>query len=157
MIVACGTAYHAGLVGKYIIEAICRIPVNVEFSSEFRYRTPLINKDTLVIPISQSGETADTLAGLREAKIHGATVLAVCNVLGSTIARESHGVIYTHAGPEIGVASTKAYTAQVMAMYLFALYLAQIRGILPSDAVTAYVEELRGIPAAMAAILKHQS
>ncbi len=155
-IVACGTAYHAGMVGKYIIESLCRIPVSVDVSSEFRYRSPLIGLDTLVVPVSQSGETADTLAGLREAKACGSVVVSLCNVLGSTIARESHGVIYTHAGPEIGVASTKAYTAQVLTFYLLALYLAQVRGILPQSQIDSYLEELRRIPAAMGAILKDQ-
>ncbi len=155
-IVACGTAYHAGLVGKYILESICAIPVFVDVSSEFRYRSLLIDKDTLVIAISQSGETADTLAGAREAKKIGATILSVCNVLGSTLTRESDGVIYTHAGPEIGVASTKAYTAQLAALYLFAFYLAQIRNILPTAEVNGYLRELKKIPKQMEAILKKQ-
>ncbi len=156
-IVACGTAYHAGMVGKYIIESFCKIPTTVDVSSEFRYRSLLIDKDTMVIPISQSGETADTLAGLREAKKHGSPVVALCNVLGSTIARESDGVIYTHAGPEIGVASTKAYTAQVATLYLVALYLAQARGLLSPSAVNAHIGELRGISSAMERILKQQN
>ena len=126
-IVACGTAYHAGMTGKYIIEKHTSIPVWVDTSSEFRYREPLVGKDTLVIVISQSGETADTLAALREAKKRGACVLAVCNVLGSSIAREADGVIYTHAGPEIAVASTKAYTAQLATIYLFTQYLSVIK------------------------------
>jgi len=128
-IVACGTAYHAGLTGKYMIEEYTQVPVWVDTSSEFRYRDPLVDKDTLVIVISQSGETADTLAALREAKERGATVLAICNVLGSSIARESDGVIYTYAGPEIAVASTKAYTAQLVALYLFTYYLAGARKV----------------------------
>jgi glucosamine--fructose-6-phosphate aminotransferase (isomerizing) len=127
-IVACGTAYHAGLTGKYLLEKHTRIPVWVDTSSEFRYRDPLVDENTLVIVISQSGETADTLAALREARTRGAKVLAVCNVLGSSIAREADGVIYTHAGPEIAVASTKAYTAQLSILYLFAYYLADVRG-----------------------------
>ncbi len=127
-IVACGTAYHAGLTGKYLIEKYARIPVWVDNSSEFRYRDPLVDKDTLVIVVSQSGETADTLAALREAKKRGATVLAICNVLGSSIAREADGVIYTHAGPEIAVASTKAYTAQLAILYLLTSYLSELRG-----------------------------
>ncbi|MFH1846114.1 MAG: glutamine--fructose-6-phosphate transaminase (isomerizing) [Candidatus Omnitrophota bacterium] len=126
-IVACGTAYHAGLTAKYILEKYSRIPVWVDTSSEFRYRDPIVNAKSLVIVISQSGETADTLAALREAKIRGAKVLAVCNVLGSSISREANGVIYTHAGPEIAVASTKAYTAQLAILYLFAYYLANIQ------------------------------
>jgi glucosamine--fructose-6-phosphate aminotransferase (isomerizing) len=128
VIVACGTAYHAGLVGKYLIEKIAGVPVWVDQASEFRYRDPIVDKETLLIVISQSGETADTLAALREGKKKGATVMSVCNVLGSTISRESDGVIYTHAGPEIAVASTKAYTAQVAILHLFTYYLAAIKG-----------------------------
>jgi len=133
-IAACGTAYHAGLTGKYLIEKHARIPVWVDHSSEFRYRDPLVGRDTLMIVISQSGETADTLAALREAKKKGAVVLAICNVLGSSIAREADGVIYTHAGPEIAVASTKAYTAQMAILYLLAYYLAfEIKQKKPRD------------------------
>ncbi|MFH1304851.1 MAG: glutamine--fructose-6-phosphate transaminase (isomerizing) [Candidatus Omnitrophota bacterium] len=133
-IAACGTAYHAGLTGKYLIEKHARIPVWVDHSSEFRYRDPLVGRDTLMIVISQSGETADTLAALREAKKKGAVVLAICNVLGSSIAREADGVIYTHAGPEIAVASTKAYTAQIAVLYLLAYYLAfEIKQKKPRD------------------------
>ncbi|MBU0570580.1 MAG: glutamine--fructose-6-phosphate transaminase (isomerizing) [Candidatus Omnitrophica bacterium] len=128
-IVACGTAYHAGMIGKYLLEKIAKIPVWVDQASEFRYRDPLVAKDTLVIAISQSGETADTLAGVREAKKRGAKVISICNVVDSSIARESHGVIYTHAGPEIAVASTKAYTAQIANLYLFTYYIASARGI----------------------------
>ena len=127
--VACGTAYHAGLTGKYVMEKLLRVPVWSDTSSEFRYRDPIINKDTLTIVISQSGETADTLAALREAKKRGSKVLAICNTLGSSIARESDGVIYIHAGPEIAVASTKAYTAQLAILYLLTIYLGRQRGI----------------------------
>lgn len=155
-IVACGTAYHAGLVGKYILESVCGIQTLVDVSSEFRYRDLLINKDTLVIAISQSGETADTLAGVRQAKKHGAKVLSICNVLGSTLTRESDGVIYTHAGPEIGVASTKAYTAQLTALYLFAFYLAGIKNILSQAGINQYLAELRKIPKQQEGILKCQ-
>jgi len=155
-IVACGTAYHAGLVGKYILESICGIPVHIDVSSEFRYRDLFIDRDTLVLAISQSGETADTLAGAREAKKRHASIISICNVLGSTLTRESDGVIYTHAGPEIGVASTKAYTAQLVALYLFAFYLAGIRNILPSAEINEYLEELKKIPKQMGAILKQQ-
>jgi glucosamine--fructose-6-phosphate aminotransferase (isomerizing) len=155
-IVACGTAYHAGVVGKYIIESVCSIPVSVDVSSEFRYRNLLINEETLVIAISQSGETADTLAGIRQAKKHGAPILSICNVLGSTLTRESDGVIYTHAGPEIGVASTKAYTAQLMAMYLFAFYFAEIRAILPQQEINKHLENLKRIPDLMKEVLKGQ-
>ena len=155
-IVACGTAYHAGMVGKYIIESLCGIPVAADVSSEFRYRRLLLGPDTLVVAVSQSGETADTLAGVREAKKYGASVLSICNVLGSTLARESDGVIYTHAGPEIGVASTKAYTAQLAAFYLFALYLTQIRNILPAARINKYLEQLLSISRQQSAILKKQ-
>jgi len=156
-VVACGTAYHAGFVGKYIIEGLCRIPVSVDVSSEFRYRDLLIDKQTLVIAISQSGETADTLAGVREAKKHGASVLAICNVLGSTLTREADGVIYTHAGPEIGVASTKAYTAQLAALYVFAFYLAEIRNIIAPEQIGKYLVQLRNIPALQQEFLKSQN
>ncbi len=155
-IVACGTAYHAGLVGKYIIESLCNIPVSVDVSSEFRYRSLMLGSQTLVVAISQSGETADTLAGVREAKIYGSAVLSICNVLGSTLTRESDGVIYTHAGPEIGVASTKAYTAQLIALYLFAFYLAEIKNILPQAKINKYLEKLRRIPGYQEAILREQ-
>ena len=155
-IVACGTAYHAGLVGKYALESLCNIPTQIDVSSEFRYRDLLIGPQTLVVAISQSGETADTLAGVREAKRRGASVISICNVLGSTLTRESDGVIYTHAGPEIGVASTKAYTAQLTALYLFAFYLAGIRDVLPSARVKKLLEELRKIPQQQAEILKVQ-
>jgi glutamine---fructose-6-phosphate transaminase (isomerizing) len=155
-VVACGTAYHAGFVGKYIIESLCAIPVSVDVSSEFRYRDLLIDKDTLVIAISQSGETADTLAGVREAKRRGSAVLAICNVLGSTLTREADGIIYTHAGPEIGVASTKAYTAQLVALYIFAFYLAEIRKIIPQEQINKYLEMLRSVPALQQEVLKDQ-
>ena len=155
-IVACGTAYHAGMVGKYTLEMLCGIPTQIDVSSEFRYRDLLIGPQTLVIAISQSGETADTLAGIREAKRHGASVIAICNVLGSTLTRESEGVIYTHAGPEIGVASTKAYTAQLTALYLFAFYLAEIRGILPAARIKKLLDQLRQIPSHQIEILKRQ-
>jgi glucosamine--fructose-6-phosphate aminotransferase (isomerizing) len=127
VIVACGTAYHAGLVGKYAIEELAGIPVAVELSSEFRYRRPLIDQTTLVVAISQSGETADTLAAVGKAKQEGARILAICNVLGSSLTRQSDSVLYTLAGPEVGVASTKAYTAQLAVVYLLALYLAEIK------------------------------
>ena len=155
-IVACGTAYHAGIVGKYILESFCAIPTAVDVSSEFRYRDLLIDKDTLIISVSQSGETADTLAGVREAKRRGASVISICNVLGSTLTRESDGVIYTHAGPEIGVASTKAYTAQLTALYLFAFYLAQIRNIVSASKISQYLQSLRKIPAQQKEILRTQ-
>ncbi len=155
-VVACGTAYHAGVVGKYIIESICAIPVAVDVSSEFRYRDLLINKETLVIAVSQSGETADTLAGVRKARELGCPILSVCNVLGSTLTRESDGVIYTHAGPEIGVASTKAYTQQLAAFYLIAFYLADIRRIMPQEVISSYLETFKKIPSLQKALLSRQ-
>ena len=155
-IVACGTAYHAGLVGKYILEALCNIPTSVDVSSEFRYRKLLIDKNTLVIAVSQSGETADTLAGVKEARKHGAEVLSICNVLGSSLTRESDGVIYTHAGPEIGVASTKAYTAQLLAFYLFAFYLGKLRGVIAKEKIAEYIFGLRKIPKQQEEILDSQ-
>lgn len=145
IIVACGTAYHAGLTGRYMIEKYARIPVSVDTSSEFRYRDPLVNKNTLVIVISQSGETADTLAALREAKTKGAKVLAICNALGASMAREADGVIYTHAGPEIAVASTKAYTAQLGILYLFTHYLTKVRGK-EDDRSSDFLKELGKVP-----------
>ena len=156
-IVACGTAYHAGYVGKYILESICAIPTAIDVSSEFRYRSLLLGPETLVIAISQSGETADTLAGAREAKRRGSSVLAICNVLGSTLTRECDGVIYTHAGPEIGVASTKAYTSQLIALYLFAFYLAEIKGALPQAKINKYIEELWRVPKLQEAVLENQN
>ncbi|OGW85018.1 MAG: hypothetical protein A2987_03730 [Omnitrophica bacterium RIFCSPLOWO2_01_FULL_45_10] len=156
-IVACGTAYHAGLIGKYVLESICGIPTSAEVSSEFRYKNLLVDKETLVIAISQSGETADTLAGVKEAKRYGSKVLSIVNVLGSTLTRESDGVIYTHAGPEIGVASTKAYTAQVTALYLFALHLAKVKHTLTQREINKYIEELRRIPRLQREILKNQA
>jgi glucosamine--fructose-6-phosphate aminotransferase (isomerizing) len=155
-VVACGTAYHAGLVGKYILEPLCGIPTSVDVSSEFRYRDLLIDRNTLVIAISQSGETADTLAGIREAKKRGCPILSICNVLGSTLTRESDGIIYTHAGPEIGVASTKAYTAQLVALYLFALYLAEIKNVLTPAQINKYLDELRKVPKLQEAVLASQ-
>jgi glucosamine--fructose-6-phosphate aminotransferase (isomerizing) len=156
VIVACGTAYHAGLCGKYILEETCAVPVSVDLSSEFRYRRPLLGKQTLVIAISQSGETADTLAAAREAKELGAQVLAICNVLGSSLAREADGVIFTRAGPEIGVASTKAYTAQLAVLYLFAMYLGRIRKTLAPDRQEKLLEELSAVPQLQESILKNQ-
>ncbi len=155
-IVACGTAYHAGLVGKYILESVCSFPVSIDVSSEFRYRNIFADEHTLVIAVSQSGETADTLAGIREAKKHGASILSICNVMGSTLARESDGIIYTRAGPEIGVASTKAYTAQLIAFYLFAFYLARIKNIASKDKIDKLIEDLRKIPKLQEIILKEQ-
>jgi glucosamine--fructose-6-phosphate aminotransferase (isomerizing) len=128
IIVACGTSWHAGLVGEYLIEDLARINVEVEYASEFRYRNPILSENDVVIAISQSGETADTLAALELAKSKGATILGICNVVGSSISRLTDGGSYTHAGPEIGVASTKAFTAQVTVLTLMALALAQKKG-----------------------------
>ena len=145
-IVTCGTAYHAGLVGKYIIERLVKIPVEVDVASEFRYRDPLVDENTLFIAISQSGETLDTLAALREAKKKGARVLSVVNVVGSSVARESDDVFYTWAGPEIAVASTKAYTTQLICMYLIGLYMGSTKGTIEKDYYTQVLEELKLLP-----------
>jgi glutamine---fructose-6-phosphate transaminase (isomerizing) len=154
-IVACGTAYHAGLTGRYILEQLLNLPVEADVSSEFRYRTPAIGPRTLVIAISQSGETADTLACIRASRKRGATVLSVINALGSSMTRESDGVLYTHAGPEIGVASTKAYTAQLGILYLFGIYLAGILGTLNSRKTVALLSEMALLPGHMQAILEN--
>lgn len=146
IIIACGTAYHAGLVGKYILEKFANIPVWVDVSSEFRYRSPIVNKNTLVVAISQSGETADTLAAVKEAKAKGAKILSVCNVVGSSLVRVSDGVLYTYAGPEIGVASTKAYTAQLAILYLLAFYIADKKGLLESNLKKSLLERFKNIP-----------
>jgi glucosamine--fructose-6-phosphate aminotransferase (isomerizing) len=145
-IAACGTSWHAGLAGKYMIEQLARIPVDVDYASEFRYRDPVMDDDTLLLVISQSGETADTIAALREAKELGSKVLAICNVQGSMIVREADGTILTHAGPEIGVASTKAFTGQMVALYLLGLYLGQIRGVLSEDEARFHAQELAELP-----------
>ncbi len=145
-IIACGTSWHAGLVGKFYIEKLTRIPVEIDIASEFRYRDPIITDKSLTILISQSGETADTLAALREAKEKGGKAVCVCNVVDSSIARESDGVIYTHAGPEIGVASTKAFTTQLVALYLFALKLGRVQGTVTADACRDHVEALLTLP-----------
>ncbi len=145
-IIACGTSWHAGLVGKFYIEKLARIPVEIDIASEFRYRDPIVTDKSLTLLISQSGETADTLAGLREAKGKGGKVVCICNVVDSSIARESDGVVYTHAGPEIGVASTKAFTTQLVALYLFALKLGRARGTLTADDCRNQVEALLALP-----------
>jgi glucosamine--fructose-6-phosphate aminotransferase (isomerizing) len=152
-VVSCGTSYHAGLIAKYAIEHWTRISVEVEVASEFRYRDPVLDRSTLVIVISQSGETMDTLMALRHAKDQKARVLAICNVNGSTIPRESDAVLYTHAGPEIAVASTKSFLAQIVACYLVGLFLAQIRGIKYTDEVAAIVEDIRNLPQAVEQVL----
>ncbi|HEV8370041.1 MAG TPA: glutamine--fructose-6-phosphate transaminase (isomerizing) [Pyrinomonadaceae bacterium] len=145
-IAACGTSWHAGLAGKYMIEQLARIPVDVDYASEFRYRNPVMNENDLLLVISQSGETADTIAALREAKELGAKVLSICNVQGSMIVREADGTILTHAGPEIGVASTKAFTGQMIALYLLGLYLGQLRGALSEDEARFHAQELAELP-----------
>lgn len=153
-VIACGTAYHAGLVAKYAIEKWAKIPVEVELASEFRYRDPLVDRETLVIAISQSGETMDTLMALRHAKEAGAKVLSVCNTNSSTIPRESDAVIYTHAGPEIAVASTKALLTQIVALYLISLYLGKVRGELSSKEVTDIYNQMLELPAKLEQILE---
>jgi glutamine---fructose-6-phosphate transaminase (isomerizing) len=153
-VVACGTAYHAGLVAKYAIEHWTRLPVEIEIASEFRYRDPVLDRNTLVIAISQSGETADTLGAVRYARRQRARVLTVCNTVGASIPRDSDAVLYTRAGPEIGVAATKTFATQLAAMYLVALYLAQVRGTLFVDEVAAVVRELQRIPAKVALSLE---
>lgn len=145
-IAACGTSWHAGLAGKYMIEQLARVPVDVDYASEFRYRDPVLDENTLLLVISQSGETADTIAALREAKEHGAKVLAICNVQGSMIMREADGTILTHAGPEIGVASTKAFTSQMVALYLLGLYLGQLRGALSEGEARHHAQQLAELP-----------
>jgi glutamine---fructose-6-phosphate transaminase (isomerizing) len=156
-IVACGTSWHAGLAGKFMIEGLARIPVEVDYGSEWRYRDPIIGPDTITLVISQSGETADTLAAQREAKSKGSPTLAICNVVGSMITREAAGTVYTHAGPEIGVASTKAFTCQLTALYLFALYLAQVRGTRTAEQIRTAAEELTLIPGKLETILARDS
>ena len=146
IIVACGTSWHAGLVGEYLIEEYARIPVEVEYASEFRYRNPIISEKDIVIAVSQSGETADTMAAIELAKEKGATIFGICNVVGASIPRLSHAGVYTHAGPEIGVASTKAFTAQVTVLTLMALYMAQQRGTITQSKLIDLLTELDNIP-----------
>jgi len=153
-IVACGTSWHAGLVGKFLIEEHCRIPVEVDIASEFRYRNPVVTDKTLLLLISQSGETADTLAALREGKGRGAKNVAICNVVDSSIAREANGVIYTHAGPEIGVASTKAFVTQLVALYLFSIRLGQARGTIDKERGRRLIADLVHAPSVVEEALK---
>ncbi|MFO8235986.1 MAG: glutamine--fructose-6-phosphate transaminase (isomerizing) [Bacteroidales bacterium] len=155
LIIGCGTSWHAGLVGEYIIEDLARISVEVEYASEFRYRNPIINSDDIVITISQSGETADSLAAIQLAKEAGATVLGICNVVGSSIPRETHGGVYTHAGPEIGVASTKAFTAQVTVLSMMAILLAKRRGEIDEKTYHSLINELYDIPYKIEKILTY--
>ena len=154
IIVACGTSWHAGLVGEYLIEEFARIPVEVEYASEFRYRNPIINKNDVVIAISQSGETADTLAAIKLAKSNGAFVFGVCNVVGSSISRETHAGAYTHAGPEIGVASTKAFTTQITVLSLIAFRLAQAKGTMSQSEFMRNLVEMELIPQKVEEALK---
>jgi len=154
LVIGCGTSWHAGLVGEYLIEDLARVPVEVEYGSEFRYRNPIIGPNDVVIAVSQSGETADTLAAIKMAKANGATVFGICNVVGSSIARETHAGAYTHAGPEIGVASTKAFTAQVTVFTLIAMWLGQKKGVLSAERAAELAHELQGIPAKIETVLK---
>lgn len=156
MIVACGSAYHTGVTSKYIFEDLARIPVEVDLASEFRYRRPILNEKTLVIVISQSGETADTLAALRESKKQGARVLGIVNVVGSSIAREADNVMYTWAGPEIAVATTKAYSAQLIALYLLAMKFACARGQMGEELLKEMLTDLRALPAQIEMLLNNK-
>jgi glucosamine--fructose-6-phosphate aminotransferase (isomerizing) len=153
---ACGTSWHAAQAGKFMIERLARVPVEVDYASEWRYRDPILAPDTVTLLISQSGETADTIAAQREAKAKGSKTLAICNVVGSMITREASGTIYTHAGPEIGVASTKAFTAQLTALYEFALYLAEVRGVIKADEARQLITELTLIPGKLETLLTHE-
>jgi glucosamine--fructose-6-phosphate aminotransferase (isomerizing) len=154
IICACGTSWHSGIIGEFMLEEICRIPVDVEYASEFRYRDPIVNDKTLMLVISQSGETADTLAAMREAKERGAKVLGIVNVVGSTIAREAHGGIYLHAGPEIGVASTKAFTSQVVALTLFTVRMGRLRGTLTAEQGREILHALKELPEKVEQVLE---
>ncbi len=154
-IIACGTSWHAAMAGKFMIEKLARLPVEVDYGSEFRYRDPIVSDHTLTIVISQSGETADTLAAQREAKQKGSPTLAICNAVGSMITREAAGTIYTHAGPEIGVASTKAFTCQLTALFILAMYLGQANGSLDESCSRALVQELLHIPGKLETVLSH--
>jgi glucosamine--fructose-6-phosphate aminotransferase (isomerizing) len=156
-IVACGTSWHAALAGKFMIEKLARLPVEVDYGSEFRYRDPILGEDTLTVVISQSGETADTLAAQREAKQKGSKTLAICNVVGSMITREAAGTIYTHAGPEIGVASTKAFTCQLTALFILAMHLGQARERLDESTSRCLVQELLHIPGKLETVLSHEA
>ena len=153
-ILACGTSWHAGLVGKHVIESLARVPVEVDYGSEYRYRNAIVAPHELVVAITQSGETADTLAALRAAKAKGAPSIAICNVVGSMVTREADGTVYTHAGPEIGVASTKAFTSQLVALHLLALSLGQERGTIPADEMRGHIEQLLRLPETMSRALE---
>ncbi|MGE0886196.1 MAG: glutamine--fructose-6-phosphate transaminase (isomerizing) [Blastocatellales bacterium] len=156
-IAACGTAWHAALVAKYLIEELARLPVEVDYASEFRYRNPILTPNSLMMVISQSGETADTLAALREGKEKGCKTLAICNVQGAMMTREADGTIYTHAGPEIGVASTKAFTSQIVAAYLLAMYLAQVRGTLSEEKLKWHAQHLSELPVKIEKLLNSET
>ena len=156
-IAACGTSWHAGLAAKFMIERLARIPVEVDYASEYRYRDPIIAKNEITLLITQSGETADTIAAQREAKQKGSKTLAICNVVGAMIAREAAGTIYTHAGPEIGVASTKAFTAQLTALFIFAMYLAQVRGKQTPEALRKAIQELTEVPGKIETLLQQDA
>jgi glucosamine--fructose-6-phosphate aminotransferase (isomerizing) len=155
-IIACGTSWHAALAGKFMIEKLARIPVEVDYGSEFRYRDPIVSSDMLTVVISQSGETADTIAAQREAKQHGSKTLAICNVVGSMITREASGTLMTHAGPEIGVASTKAFTSQLTALFILAMYLGQVRETLTAEQSACLVQELLRVPGKLETVLSHE-
>ena len=157
VILACGTSWHSALIGKFLIEDLARIPVEVDYGSEYRYRDPIVNEKTLAIVITQSGETADTLAALREARQKGARSIAICNVVGSMATRESDGTVYTHAGPEIGVASTKAFTAQLVALHLLAIHIAQVRGVLGHERAVELLKGLEQLPGQIEETLKTDS
>src|SRR5258707_2250533 len=154
-VIACGTSWHAGLVGKFLLEDAARIPIEVDYGSEYRYRNPMVDENTLVIGVTQSGETADTIAGMQEAKRRGGKLIAICNVIGAAATRMSEGVIYTNAGPEIGVASTKAFTTQLTAFYLLSLYIRQLRGQNRDD-IRRAMHEMRMIPHKIEDILAKQ-
>jgi glucosamine--fructose-6-phosphate aminotransferase (isomerizing) len=156
-LIACGTSWHAALVGKFLVEGLVRLPVEVDYSSEFRYRDPVVDDRTLVVPITQSGETLDTLAALRDARRRGCPTLAICNVVGSSVTRESDAVLYTHAGPEIGVASTKAFTCQLAALYLLALHLGRRLGRLDAARTRELLAELVRLPQQMEGVLRHDA
>jgi glucosamine--fructose-6-phosphate aminotransferase (isomerizing) len=152
-IAACGTSWHAAQAGKFMIERLARVPVEVDYASEWRYRDPIVAPNALTMLITQSGETADTIAAQREARAKGSKTIGICNVVGSMVTREANGTIYTHAGPEIGVASTKAFTAQLTALFLFSLYLANLRGTITKDEARMYIGELGKLPGKLESVL----
>ena len=156
IIIACGTSWHAGLVGEYLLEEYCRIPVEVEYASEFRYRNPIIDQKTLIMAISQSGETADILGAVKEIRKKGARVISICNVMGSSLTQLSDGVIFTRAGPEIGVASTKAFTTQLTILYLFSIFMGRIKNIISREDAKRMIDELRQIPEKLDTLLKEK-